>query len=374
VLQLAGFARWYRQRPFVGGLLVVLAGVELFFSGQLDIGKIHVQVGIEGLQATILPIILVLVGVLAVFMPAHRIFYGVIALVVAIYSLVGVNLGGFFVGMLLGAVGGVLVVSWMPTKRSSARKRRAARTGALAIGALVATGCLAAGDLHAAPSASAAEPTAAHSGLCLLGFIDCDPKPAPTPTPTGPGSSDPGTPASGGAPATAGAGNTGAAPGTSDGSSSGGTPAQTAPKQKAVTEAGAPVFTQPSGDLSGTSISLGGLHYIGLVKVPISDGRTITALKLGSDHVGIRDFSLTTKEPDGHGVRATAVTMALDGNVVVYANSVSAKLGDGTPVKYDTTAPPTPGELLSELVHVHLGLVGVTADTVSYAPSEQAVY
>ena len=49
-------------------------------------------------------------------MPAHHVFYGVIALAVAVYSLVGVNLGGFFVGMLLASVGGVLTVAWMPRK------------------------------------------------------------------------------------------------------------------------------------------------------------------------------------------------------------------------------------------------------------------
>ena len=108
------FALWARRRPFVGGALIALSGVEMFFSGQLDIGKIHVQLGIEGFQATILPILLVVLGVLIIAMPAHRIFYGVIALAVAVYSLIGVNLGGFFVGMLLGAVGGILVVSWMP--------------------------------------------------------------------------------------------------------------------------------------------------------------------------------------------------------------------------------------------------------------------
>ncbi|KRC49503.1 hypothetical protein ASE16_12265 [Leifsonia sp. Root227] len=114
------FSHWRRQRPFLGGLLIALGGIELFFSGQLDIGKIHVQLGIEGLQATIIPIVLVLLGVLIVLMPAHRIFYGVIALVVAVYSLVGVNLGGFFVGMLLSTVGGVLAVAWMPRVADSA--------------------------------------------------------------------------------------------------------------------------------------------------------------------------------------------------------------------------------------------------------------
>lgn len=111
---------WSRARPFVGGLLVALGGVEMFGSSQLDLGNLHIQLGIEGLQATVIPIALVLLGVLAIAMPAHRIFYGVIALVVAVYSLVGVNLGGFFLGMLLSSIGGILVVSWMPRPTATA--------------------------------------------------------------------------------------------------------------------------------------------------------------------------------------------------------------------------------------------------------------
>lgn len=107
------FRHWRRQRPFIGGLLVAIGGVEMFFSGQLDIGHLHVQLGIEGLQATIIPIALLLLGILAITMPAHHVFYGILALVVAIYSLIGVNLGGFIVGMLLAGTGAVLVVAWM---------------------------------------------------------------------------------------------------------------------------------------------------------------------------------------------------------------------------------------------------------------------
>lgn len=107
------FRAWRRQRPFAGGLLLILAGVEMFLSTQLDLGNIRVQMGIEGFQATLIPIILAMLGVLVMAMPAHHVFYGVIALVVALYSIVGVNLGGFFVGMLLGAVGGVLAVAWL---------------------------------------------------------------------------------------------------------------------------------------------------------------------------------------------------------------------------------------------------------------------
>lgn len=112
----ARFGAFYRSRPFVGGLLTVIAGIEIFLSGQLDltVGKFHVALGIEGLQATVIPLVLVVLGVLAAAQPVHRIFYGVIALALSVYSLVGVNLGGFFVGMILGIVGGILIVSWMP--------------------------------------------------------------------------------------------------------------------------------------------------------------------------------------------------------------------------------------------------------------------
>lgn len=127
----SGFGAWSRQRPFVGGVLVALAGIEMFFSGQLDIGNIHVQLGIEGFQATVIPVGMVLLGILAVLMPAHRIFYGVLALVLAVYSLIGVNLGGFFVGMLLGSVGGVLIVAWMPKTVPGEQAELPAASGAL---------------------------------------------------------------------------------------------------------------------------------------------------------------------------------------------------------------------------------------------------
>lgn len=105
---------WRRERPFVGALLIALAGVEMFFSTQLDIGKLHVQLGIEGFQATVIPVGFLLLAVLITVMPQHRIFYGVIALALSLYSIIGVNLGGFLIGMLLSAVGGILVVSWAP--------------------------------------------------------------------------------------------------------------------------------------------------------------------------------------------------------------------------------------------------------------------
>lgn len=113
------FRPWREQRPFVGGVLVALAGLEmLFLRGPIGLDQLGVNVvlkfGVEGAQATILPITLVLLGVLSIAQPVHRIFYGVIALAISVYSIAGVNLGGWVVGFLLGVIGGVVVVSWGP--------------------------------------------------------------------------------------------------------------------------------------------------------------------------------------------------------------------------------------------------------------------
>lgn len=119
------FTVWRRQRPFVGGVLVAVSGIEMFFSGQLDIGHLHVQLGIEGMQATLIPVAMLLLGVLEITMPTHHVFYGVLSLAVGLYALVGVNLGGFLIGTVIACIGGVLVVAWMtPEARAAVHARR----------------------------------------------------------------------------------------------------------------------------------------------------------------------------------------------------------------------------------------------------------
>lgn len=107
-----GFRRWRRSRPFWGGLFTLLAGLEILGSSQLTLGELQLKVGLEGFQAYLIPATLILAGLLAWLTPAQRIFYGVLATLVSVYSLIGVNLGGFFLGMLLGILGGALTASW----------------------------------------------------------------------------------------------------------------------------------------------------------------------------------------------------------------------------------------------------------------------
>ena len=106
--------QWRRERPLVGGIFLIVGGLAMFGSSQLDFGRLHIHLGIEGLQAVVIPLLLVALGALVIATPAHRILYGVIALATSVYSIVGVNLGGFLIGFLLSEIGGILAVSWMP--------------------------------------------------------------------------------------------------------------------------------------------------------------------------------------------------------------------------------------------------------------------
>jgi hypothetical protein len=107
---------WLRARPSIGSALILAGAAVLFFSGRLEVGGMAVQLGMPGLQSTILPAIIALSGVLAAVHPAQHVFYGLVALAGSLYSLVAVNLGGYVVGMLLGCIGGVVVVSWLPRR------------------------------------------------------------------------------------------------------------------------------------------------------------------------------------------------------------------------------------------------------------------
>jgi len=108
------FRGWRRARPFWGGLLAILAGVEIYASTQTSIGDIVVKVGVEGFQAYLIPLMLVLAGFLAWFTPGQRAFYGIITSFISVYALIGVNFGGWLAGTLLGVTAGALIFSWTP--------------------------------------------------------------------------------------------------------------------------------------------------------------------------------------------------------------------------------------------------------------------
>ncbi len=114
-----GFRRWRRSRPFWGGLFTALAGLEIFGTTQMSLNGLTFQMGPTGFLSWLIPVILVTCGMLLWFSPAQRMFYAIVAAITAVYSLIGVNLGGFFIGLLLGMVGSALGFAWVPTKKAA---------------------------------------------------------------------------------------------------------------------------------------------------------------------------------------------------------------------------------------------------------------
>ncbi len=124
---------WRGRRPFLGGVLMTLGGLEILFTERASIGVV-VHIGMQGLSGYLIPAVLVVCGVLTVFNPAQRLFYSILGVLLSLGSWATSNLGGFFVGLLLGVLGSCLVFGWLPEQRPREgliRKLRTRRTARL---------------------------------------------------------------------------------------------------------------------------------------------------------------------------------------------------------------------------------------------------
>ncbi|GAP48689.1 DUF6114 domain-containing protein [Streptomyces azureus] len=119
------FRRWRAGRPFWGGLLLALGGAEVLLTLKASLDVI-LHVGMQGLAGYLLPAVMLLCGVLILFNPSQRLFYSVIGVLVSLGTWLTSNLGGFFVGLLLGVAGSCLTFGWLPDQepRISRRQRR----------------------------------------------------------------------------------------------------------------------------------------------------------------------------------------------------------------------------------------------------------
>ncbi|MDQ1548871.1 MAG: hypothetical protein QOD27_529, partial [Microbacteriaceae bacterium] len=196
----------------------------------------------------------------------------------------------------------------------------------------------------------------ADPGLCIPLLAQCtSPSPSPTPSPA------PSDPLGGLLPA----------PGT--GTTPGATPGPTAPPVAAVADPGAPTFTLPAAQLGGSSITFTGLQSITVVTVPLADGTTTPVIKLVADTITIEDFMLDVRKATGPSLVTDATRMELRGHVQVYLDSLTATLADGTGLTVGAATPPPGNELPSQLLRVNLGLVGVTAASISFTAPHQSL-
>jgi F0F1-type ATP synthase assembly protein I len=111
------FTAWRVKRPFLGGVLLLLAGliigyVPLQFAGELIfIGGTFTIIGL------VFATFVFLTGVGALAMPEHATIFGVAGVALSILSLMGA-LGGLLIGMLLGIIGGNLCVAWKNERKT----------------------------------------------------------------------------------------------------------------------------------------------------------------------------------------------------------------------------------------------------------------
>ncbi|MFF7448016.1 MULTISPECIES: DUF6114 domain-containing protein [unclassified Streptomyces] len=132
----SAFRAWRADRPFLGGLLLALGGAEILVTMKASL-KVVLHIGMQGLAGYLLPALMVVLGLLILFNPAQRLFYSITGVLVTLGTWLTSNLGGFFIGLLLGVVGSCMTFGWLPDQepRVSRRKRRKAARVAPAPGA-----------------------------------------------------------------------------------------------------------------------------------------------------------------------------------------------------------------------------------------------
>ncbi len=116
---------WRRSRPFWGGLLMVLSGLELFalpLSSVLVHGavKLVIYIGIGGVFGALIGVLLIVAGLATWFNAMHKTFYSIAGVVLGLASFPASNLGGLFIGMLLAIIGGAVAFAWTPVEPAQA--------------------------------------------------------------------------------------------------------------------------------------------------------------------------------------------------------------------------------------------------------------
>jgi len=120
------FRTWRRGRPFIPGLCILLAGLEIYWAPHSTVGQL-LSMGLPGISSLFIPIFLIVFAVTVWFFPTYRVFSGIAAILLALLSLVATDLGGFFVGFLLAMLGGAFAVAWTPRTGYTADTRRQRR-------------------------------------------------------------------------------------------------------------------------------------------------------------------------------------------------------------------------------------------------------
>ncbi|BBC32088.1 hypothetical protein SGFS_033820 [Streptomyces graminofaciens] len=120
------FREWRGHRPFAGGLLLTLGGAEILVTMKAPLPVI-LHIGMQGLAGYLLPTLMLTCGLLILFNPAQRLFYSVIGILLSLGTWLTSNLGGFVIGLLMGAIGSTLTFGWLPDQEPRRNRKDRAR-------------------------------------------------------------------------------------------------------------------------------------------------------------------------------------------------------------------------------------------------------
>ncbi|MHB8351105.1 MAG: zinc-ribbon domain-containing protein [Thermoplasmata archaeon] len=112
------------QRPTASMVLAIVGGVFIIAlailevnvgaqDAQLTLGYSGGTYIISGLLGIVFGILVLVFGILVYLQPQHHVVYGVLILVFSVFSLVSL-FGGFFIGFVLGLIGGILAIVHKP--------------------------------------------------------------------------------------------------------------------------------------------------------------------------------------------------------------------------------------------------------------------
>ncbi|MDC3414566.1 DUF6114 domain-containing protein [Aquibacillus sp. 3ASR75-11] len=104
------FTQWRNQRPFLGGILTLLAGFMILYI-PLQLYSIAFVPGSFAFIGFLFGGLIVIMGVLNFIYPAFSTVFGVITIFLSVLSVMGA-LGGFLIGTILGIIGGSLSIGW----------------------------------------------------------------------------------------------------------------------------------------------------------------------------------------------------------------------------------------------------------------------
>jgi hypothetical protein len=372
------FRIWRRSRPFWGGLLLLLAGLEMLAIPLLSVLahtslKVIIYIGIGGVFGVLIGGLLMACGLLIWFHPSQRIFYAIAGVLLAVVSFIATNLGGFFAGMLLGVTGASLSFAWAPvTGREPPGRRhrrphhddppdglgivlrdqaggRAAPGGhrqggdrlmALAITPLVLSGLMLPGSLG-----SSMRPASSQL-ICIIPIPFICPAPSPTPSPAAPATPTPTVLPTTLLPTTVLPTTVLPTPsptgtGTPDPATSGSPRPTGSPSASATAQLKAPAPGQlaaaAQSTLTADSALLEGLSYDGVAQVATANG-TVTMMKFTMSALTLTgNIALTVSEGGGTAVTRSS-SMHFGGPVVLYATKLSGDLL-GIPVTITPTSP-----------------------------------